>query len=65
MVRVACVQMRAGEPGDRRTTADRILGFLERSAREGAELVVFPEAAYPAYYIGPGMDRARTLVSES
>lgn len=65
MVRVACVQMRAGEPGDRRTTADRILGFLERSAREGAELVVFPEAAYPAYYIGPGMDRARTLVAES
>ncbi|GIU93315.1 MAG: nitrilase [Acidimicrobiia bacterium] len=47
-MKVAAVQ---GTPAflDSRETTERIVGYVERAADEGAELVVFPEAFLPGY----------------
>ena len=62
-LRIACVQMHAREAENFGTTAEEILSLMDDAARTGADLIVFPEASYPAYYVGPGRERAKALVA--
>ncbi len=55
--------MRAREAENCGTTAEEILSLMDNAAHAGADLIVFPEASYPAYYIGPGTKRAKELVA--
>ena len=55
--------MHAREAENCGTTAEEILSLMDDAARTGADLIVFPEASYPAYYVGPGTERAKALVA--
>ena len=55
--------MHAREAENCGTTAEEILSLMDDAARTGADLVVFPEASFPAYYVGPGTERAKALVA--
>ena len=58
-MKVACIQMRAGSVHEHQETYERILRLTERAGQEKAQLVVLPECAYPAYFLGLNLDRAK------
>jgi len=56
-MKIASVQMKAPELTDFEGTFDRIQELLDRSLEPGVDLVVFPECAWPAYFIDPAEKR--------
>jgi predicted amidohydrolase len=49
---VACCQVRAYDLADAETNLAGILRALDEAGAAGAQLVLLPECAYPAYYLG-------------
>ena len=58
-MKVACIQMRAGSVYEYHETYGRILQLIECAGKEKAHLVVLPECAYPAYFLGLDIDKAK------
>ena len=56
-MRIACVQMEAPELAGFERTFSRIQCLLGEALQPGVDLVVFPECAWPAYFIDPGERR--------
>ena len=56
-MRIACVQMEAPELAGFERTFSRIQCLLGEALQPGVDLVVFPECAWPAYFIDPGVRR--------
>ena len=50
--RVALCQARAYDIGDAEANLTGLLALLDEAGRQGARLVLLPECAYPAYYLG-------------
>ena len=48
---VACCQVRAYDLEDAETNLQGLLSALDEAGRAGANLVLLPECAYPAYYV--------------
>ena len=51
-MKLALVQMTAAEVEQYEETAQKILCLAEEACSQGAEMILFPECAYPAYMIG-------------
>lgn len=56
-MKMACVQMEAPELADFESTFNRIQELLGRALEPGVDLVVFPECAWPAYFLDPAEKR--------
>jgi predicted amidohydrolase len=50
-MRVACLQVKAYNLAEAEVALQRILQMIDQAARGGAELIVLPECAYPAYFV--------------
>ena len=50
-MKLALVQMTAAEVEQYEETAQKILCLAEEACSQGAEMILFPECAYPAYMI--------------
>ncbi len=48
---IACCQVRAYDLEQAETNLDQLLAALDEAGRAGAQLVLLPECAYPAYYV--------------
>ncbi|MDR1625862.1 MAG: hypothetical protein LBT33_04915 [Spirochaetia bacterium] len=51
-IRLALVQSLGADIKDFRSTAERLLEKIEGACRQGVDLVLLPECAYPAYVVG-------------
>ncbi|HPK42896.1 MAG TPA: nitrilase-related carbon-nitrogen hydrolase, partial [Synergistales bacterium] len=56
-MRIACVQMEAPELAGFERTFSRIQCLLGEALQPGVDLVVFPECAWPAYFIDPAAEK--------
>ena len=56
-MKLALVQMTAAEVEQYEETAQKILCLAEEACSQGAEMILFPECAYPAYMIGRDSQR--------
>lgn len=50
-MRVACLQVKAYNLAEAEFALQRILQMVDEAARGGADLIVLPECAYPAYFV--------------
>lgn len=51
-MKLALVQMAGAPVGDYRRTAERLEALIQQACQQGADLVLLPECAYPAYMLG-------------
>lgn len=56
-MRIACIQQTARDVRSYRKAWTDILSLIDEAAEKEADLVVLPECAYPAYYLGYDMNK--------
>ncbi len=52
IIKVACIQSKAGNIREYKDSWARVLQLVDRAVSEEVDLVVLPESAYPAYFLG-------------
>ena len=62
-MKLALIQLQGHDISDYRETLEEILQMTEQACQSGADLVLLPECAYPAYYIG--LDETRDSLRET
>ena len=60
---VACIQLRANSILEYKDAYENILFMTGEAGKAGAQMAVLPECAYPAYFLGLDMDKAKEAVS--
>ena len=60
---VACIQLKANSIFEYQDAYENILSMTEEAGKAGAQLAVLPECAYPAYFLGLDMDKARSAIA--
>ena len=64
-MKIACIQLSAREVRQYEQALKDILDQMEAAARAGAEMVVFPECAYPAYFLELDCEAAETAIGQT
>ncbi|MEA1939294.1 MAG: carbon-nitrogen hydrolase family protein [Candidatus Caldatribacteriota bacterium] len=52
-LKIACLQVKVREYKDRNKIKENILRMIDKAGEEHPQLIVLPEAVYPAYYLSP------------
>ena len=64
-MRVACVQQRAQGIEDYKEIYENLKGLILEAVNHGTELIVLPECAYPAYFLGINEEICKEAVKAS
>jgi len=64
-MKTALIQLKANSILDYKEAYENVLRMTEQAAKAGARLAVLPECAYPAYFLGLDMEKAKEAIALS